>query len=134
MAAATLAPPTVLFIRNMFLDLKQRTFEFGVWTTSFFVGAALGPSIGGVLLEFFWWGSVFLIAVPVMLLLLAPPRGCCPSIGIRMPAGSTYKRGPLRRRCAGTPLRAERGRRDGFEEIPAVAILFGLGVGVLFCS
>ena len=55
----------------MFLDPGQRTFAIGVWATSFSVGAALGPLLGGVLLEFFWWGSVFLLAVPVMLLLLA---------------------------------------------------------------
>ena len=70
-AAATLAPSTLSLIRNMFLDPGQRTFAIGVWATSFSVGAALGPLLGGVLLEFFWWGSVFLLAVPVMLLLLA---------------------------------------------------------------
>jgi MFS transporter, DHA2 family, multidrug resistance protein len=69
-AAATLAPSTLSLIRNMFLDPGQRTFAIGVWATSFSVGAALGPLLGGVLLEFFWWGSVFLLAVPVMALLL----------------------------------------------------------------
>jgi DHA2 family multidrug resistance protein-like MFS transporter len=69
-AAATLAPSTLSLIRNMFLDPRQRTFAIGVWATSFSVGAAIGPLLGGVLLEFFWWGSVFLLAVPVMALLL----------------------------------------------------------------
>jgi MFS transporter, DHA2 family, multidrug resistance protein len=69
-AAATLAPSTLSLIRNMFLDDGQRTFAIGVWATSFSVGAALGPLLGGLLLEFFWWGSVFLLAVPVMALLL----------------------------------------------------------------
>jgi DHA2 family multidrug resistance protein-like MFS transporter len=69
-AAATLAPSTLSLIRNMFLDPGQRTFAIGVWATSFSVGAAIGPLLGGVLLEFFWWGSVFLLAVPVMALLL----------------------------------------------------------------
>src|SRR4030095_14942583 len=74
-AAATLAPSTLSLIRNMFLDPGQRTFAIGVWATSFSVGAAIGPLLGGVLLEFFWWGSVFLLAVPVMaLLLLLGPR------------------------------------------------------------
>jgi MFS transporter, DHA2 family, multidrug resistance protein len=74
-AAATLAPSTLSLIRNMFLDPSQRTFAIGVWATSFSVGAAIGPLLGGVLLEFFWWGSVFLLAVPVMaLLLLLGPR------------------------------------------------------------
>jgi DHA2 family multidrug resistance protein-like MFS transporter len=69
-AAATLAPSTLSLIRNMFLDPQQRTFAIGVWATSFSVGAAIGPLLGGVLLEFFWWGSVFLLALPVMALLL----------------------------------------------------------------
>jgi DHA2 family multidrug resistance protein-like MFS transporter len=69
-AGATLAPSTLSLIRNMFFDPRERTFAIGVWITSFSVGAAIGPLLGGVLLEFFWWGSVFLLAVPVMLLLL----------------------------------------------------------------
>ncbi len=69
-AAATLAPSTLSLIRNMFHDSHQRTVAIAVWITSFSVGAAVGPLIGGVLLEYFWWGSVFLIAVPVMVLLL----------------------------------------------------------------
>jgi DHA2 family multidrug resistance protein-like MFS transporter len=69
-AASTLAPSTLSLIRNMFLDPRQRTFAIGIWVTSFSLGAALGPALGGLLLHFFWWGSVFLIAVPVMALLL----------------------------------------------------------------
>jgi MFS transporter, DHA2 family, multidrug resistance protein len=69
-AGATLAPSTLALIRNMFLNPAQRTFAIGVWATSFSAGAAIGPLAGGVLLEFFWWGSVFLLAVPVMALLL----------------------------------------------------------------
>jgi DHA2 family multidrug resistance protein-like MFS transporter len=69
-AGATLAPSTLSLIRNMFLDPDQRAFAIGVWATSFAAGAAIGPLAGGALLEFFWWGSVFLLAVPVMALLL----------------------------------------------------------------
>jgi DHA2 family multidrug resistance protein-like MFS transporter len=64
------APSTVSLIRNMFLDPRQRTVAISVWITSFSVGGAIGPLLGGVLLEWFWWGSVFLLAVPVMALLL----------------------------------------------------------------
>lgn len=71
LAAATLAPSTLSLIRNMFLDDKQRTIAIGIWISSFSAGGALGPVLGGVLLEYFWWGSVFLLNVPVMLLLLA---------------------------------------------------------------
>lgn len=71
LAAATLAPSTLSLLRSMFLDPKQRTFAIGVWIASFSAGGAIGPLIGGILLQFFWWGSVFLINLPVMVLLLA---------------------------------------------------------------
>jgi DHA2 family multidrug resistance protein-like MFS transporter len=54
----------------MFLDDKERTLAIGIWVGSFSAGGAIGPLVGGVLLEYFWWGSVFLIAVPIMALLL----------------------------------------------------------------
>jgi DHA2 family multidrug resistance protein-like MFS transporter len=69
-AGATLAPSTLSLLHGMFTDKRQRTFAVGIWTASFSLGAAIGPLVGGTLLEEFWWGSVFLIAVPVMLLLL----------------------------------------------------------------
>src|SRR5262249_17274675 len=69
-AGATLAPSTLSLIRNMFLDPRQRTTAIGVWITSFSLGGAIGPVLGGVVLEYFWWGAVFLIGVPVMALLL----------------------------------------------------------------
>ncbi|WP_420497332.1 MFS transporter [Parafrankia sp. FMc2] len=69
-AAATLMPSTLALISNMFRDAKERGVAIAVWVTMFSVGIALGPVVGGALLELFWWGSVFLIAVPVMALLL----------------------------------------------------------------
>jgi len=69
-AAATLAPSTLSLIRNMFADPKQRTFAISIWVAGFSAGAAIGPLVGGALLAHFWWGSVFLIAVPMVLLLL----------------------------------------------------------------
>lgn len=69
-AGATLAPSTLSLIRNMFHDPGQRTFAIGIWATSYSVGAAIGPLLGGLLLQYYWWGSVFLIGVPVMVLLL----------------------------------------------------------------
>ncbi len=69
-AGATVAPSTLSLIRNMFHDPAQRTFAIGVWATSYSVGGAIGPLLGGVMIEYYWWGSVFLVAVPVMVLLL----------------------------------------------------------------
>src|SRR5579862_3143911 len=69
-AGATLAPSTLSLIRNMFTDATQRTTAIAIWIASFSAGAAIGPVVGGALLAHFWWGSVFLVAVPVMVLLL----------------------------------------------------------------
>lgn len=69
-AGATLMPSTLALIRNMFLDPAQRSVAIGIWISGFSAGSAIGPLVGGVLLQFFWWGSVFLLGVPVMLLLL----------------------------------------------------------------
>lgn len=71
LAGATLAPSTLSLIRVMFRDERERGLAIGVWIAGFSAGAALGPLIGGALLAHFWWGSAFLVAVPVMLLLLA---------------------------------------------------------------
>lgn len=68
--AATLAPSTLSLIRGMFLDEDQRRTAIGIWTVAFTGGFAVGPIIGGLLIEHFHWGSVFLINVPIMVLLL----------------------------------------------------------------
>jgi MFS transporter, DHA2 family, multidrug resistance protein len=70
LAGATLAPSTLSLIRSMFPDPDQRRIAVGVWISSFSAGGAAGPLVGGLLLEWFWWGSVFLLAVPLMALLL----------------------------------------------------------------
>ena len=57
-------------LREHFLDARERTTAIGVWVGCFAAGGVVGPLIGGVLLEYFWWGSVFLVAVPMMVLLL----------------------------------------------------------------
>jgi DHA2 family multidrug resistance protein-like MFS transporter len=69
-AGATLAPSTLSLIFHMFQDPKQRSVAIGVWIGAFSAGSAVGPVLGGILLEMFWWGSVFLLAVPVMVALL----------------------------------------------------------------
>ncbi|MCX4686326.1 MFS transporter [Kitasatospora purpeofusca] len=73
-AGATVMPSTLALIRNMFHDPKQRQIALGAWGGILTTGATLGPVAGGLLLDHFWWGSVFLLAVPVMaLVLLAAP-------------------------------------------------------------
>jgi len=69
-AAATLMPSTLSLIRNLFTDARQRTRAIALWSAGASGGAVLGPLVGGVLLEHFWWGSVFLINVPIMVVLL----------------------------------------------------------------
>ncbi|MFV2010002.1 MULTISPECIES: MFS transporter [unclassified Micromonospora] len=69
-AGATLMPSTLALISNVFHDARQRGVAIAVWFSCLMVGGALGPVVGGALLEAFWWGSVFLMGAPVMVLLL----------------------------------------------------------------
>ena len=69
-AGATLMPSTLALIRNLFHDEADRTKAVAIWSAALTGGVTIGPIISGVLLEHFWWGSVFLINLPVMFLLL----------------------------------------------------------------
>jgi DHA2 family multidrug resistance protein-like MFS transporter len=132
-AGATLAPSTLSLIRNMFLDSGQRTFAIGVWVTSYSIGGAIGPLIGGILLQHYWWGSVFLIAVPVMLLLLA--------LGpVLLPEFRDPKAGRLDVFSAALSVAAVLGVIYGLKRmaeggpgwLPASAMVAGLALGVAF--
>ena len=70
-AGATLMPSTLALIRNMFRDQQQRRTAIAIWTSGTMSGIALGPVLSGFLLDHFWWGSVFLINIPFMIMLLA---------------------------------------------------------------
>ena len=94
-AGATLAPSTLSLIRNLFLDPKERTFAIGVWATSFSTGAAIGPVAGGLLIERFWWGSAFLIGVPVMALLLLLGPLLLPEFRSEQPSSIDWLSAPL---------------------------------------
>lgn len=73
-AGAALMPATLGLISELFQNPQKRRRAISIWTSAFMGGFALGPIIGGTLLEFFGWGAIFLLAVPVMLpLLIAGP-------------------------------------------------------------
>jgi DHA2 family multidrug resistance protein-like MFS transporter len=69
-AGATLMPATLALIRNIFHDPRERSVAVGIWGATASAGTAIGPIVGGFLLEHFWWGSVFLINLPVMAVLV----------------------------------------------------------------
>lgn len=71
MGAAVMMPATLALIRLTFPDERERNTAIGIWGSVAVVGVALGPLVGGALLEAFWWGSVFLINVPIVLIALA---------------------------------------------------------------
>jgi DHA2 family multidrug resistance protein-like MFS transporter len=117
----------------MFLDPQQRTFAIGLWITSYSVGGALGPVLGGILLEYFWWGSVFLLGVPVMVLLLLVGPVLLPEY--RDPAAGRLD--PL---SAALSLAAVLGviwglkqiAQDGVDWLPVVSIVAGIILGTVF--
>ncbi|MFF5362258.1 MFS transporter [Streptomyces scabiei] len=69
-AGATLMPATLALIRNLFHNPRERSLAIGIWGATASAGTAVGPVVGGFLLEHFWWGSVFLINLPVMAVLV----------------------------------------------------------------
>jgi MFS transporter, DHA2 family, multidrug resistance protein len=132
-AGATVAPSTLSLIRNLFHDPGQRTFAIGVWITAYSLGGAVGPLLGGVLLEFFWWGSVFLLAVPVMALLLV--------LGpVLLPEFRDPEAGRLDLTSAALSLASvlaviyglKQLAQDGVGLLPFLAILVGLALGLVF--
>ncbi|MFL5403703.1 MAG: MFS transporter [Gemmatimonadales bacterium] len=133
LAGATLAPSTLSLIRNMFRDPAQRTTAIGVWATSYSVGGAIGPFLGGLMLQHFWWGSVFLLAVPVMLLLLVlgpillpefrdPDAGRMDLISAAMSAGAVLL----------VIYGLKQIAQDGLAWLPGLSIVAGIATGIAF--
>lgn len=133
LAGATLAPSTLSLIRSMFLDPRERTIAIGVWITSYSVGAAIGPVVGGVLLEYFWWGSVFLVGVPVMVLLLAAGPALLPEY--RDPEAGRpdlWSAGLSVAAVLSVIYGLKRMAEDGLGWLPTVSIAAGVMVGLVF--
>ena len=130
---AMLMPSTLSLLRSIFTDRKQRRFAIAVWASMFSAGAALGPIVGGILLEHFAWGSVFLMSVPVLvpLLVLAPllvPESHDPSPGRIDPLGialSMLTMVPVVYAIKETAV-------HGIGVLPLLLVLAGVGFGVLF--
>ncbi|KAB8181248.1 MFS transporter [Microbispora catharanthi] len=132
-AGATLAPSTLALITDMFRDGRQRGKAIAIWATCQFTGGALGPVLAGFLLQHFWWGSVFLVAVPAMaLLLLAGP--------VLLPEFRSDQAGRLDPASVGLSLVAVLLMVYGIKQltvesvsaVPAVALVAGAAVGFLF--
>ncbi len=132
-AGATLAPSTLSLIFSMFHDQRQRALAIAVWISAFSAGSAIGPVLGGIVLERFWWGSVFLLALPVMALLLA--------LGpILLPEYRDPDAGRLDLSSVALSLVAvlavifglKQIAQDGFAWIPTAFVLAGLATGAVF--
>ena len=133
LAGATLAPSTLSLIRNMFLDPQERTTAIGIWVTGYSVGAAIGPLLGGIVLQYFWWGSVFLIGVPVMLLLLALgplllPEFRDPNAGRLDLLSAALSMAAVLSVIYGLKRMAE----DGLHTLPVAAVIAGAVIGIAF--
>ena len=132
-AGASLLPSTLALIRTLFDDERERGVAFGVWVAVFTSGGAIGPLVGGLLVERFWWGAVFLLGVPAMVLLLV--------LGpMLLPEAKDPDAGRLDLTSAALSLLAvlsvvyglKRVAGDGPDAIAAIAVVAGLVIGALF--
>ncbi|HEY4459779.1 MAG TPA: MFS transporter [Pseudonocardiaceae bacterium] len=132
-AGATLQPSILALISNMFRNDKQRSTAISLWATSLLVGVALGPLVGGVLLQKFWWGSVFLIGVPVMVLLLVTAPFLVPEYRDRN-AGRIDLLSVLLSLAAVIPVvyAIKEIARAGIRPANMIALVVGLVAGVVF--
>ena len=130
---AMLMPSTLSLIRNLFLHPAQRRTAIAIWAAGFSGGAALGPIVGGFLLEHFWWGAVFLLSVPVLipLLVLAPifvPESKDPSPGKIDAWSILLSFGAMVPTIFGIKEIAQ----SGFSVVNLALIVAGVGLGVVF--
>ena len=132
-AGATLSPSTLALIGTMFRQPRQRAVAIGVWMACFMSGAAIGPIAGGLMLEHFWWGSVFLLAVPAMVLLLILGPVVLPEY--RDPAARRLDLGSVVLSLAAilpVAYALTETARTGLRPLPASAGVAGLALGAVF--
>lgn len=132
-AGAAVMPSVLALVTGLFTDEKQRGRALGVYLTCFMAGATLGPLVGGVLLDHFWWGSVFLVSVPgiVLLLVFGPsllPEQKAPEAGKLDPVSVVLSLAAILPFVYGLDQLA----RNGWDWFPAVALVFGIAVGLVF--
>ncbi|QIX28534.1 MFS transporter [Nocardioides sp. JQ2195] len=130
---AMLMPATMSLIRNIFTDAGERRIAIAIWMAGFSGGAALGPLVGGWLLEHFWWGSIFLIALPVLvpLLVLGPrllPESRDPDPGPVDLAGILLVSTAL----AAIVFAIKTVATHGFDQVAVLTIGIGIAAGVAF--
>jgi DHA2 family multidrug resistance protein-like MFS transporter len=132
-AGATLAPSTLGLISNMFTVPRQRAVAISVWMACFMGGAALGPVVAGMLLDHFWWGSVFLLGVPAMALLLVLGPVLLPEYR-DAGAGRIDLPSVVLSLAAILPVvyGLKELARDARQIVPAVAVVFGVAIGWVF--
>jgi len=132
-AGATLMPSTLALIRNMFHDEKQRRTAIAIWTSATMSGIALGPVLSGFLLNHFWWGSVFLINVPFMILLLGLGPLLVPEFRARQAGRFDFVSSAL---SLGAVLPVIYGMQEvsanGAQPVNIAAIVVGVGIGAAF--
>ena len=132
-AGATLMPSTLALISNMFRDPHQRNVAIGVWMSCFMGGMSVGPLVGGVLLDSFWWGSVFLLGVPVMLVLLVTAPALLPEYRDEQAGRLDLVSVVL---SLGTVLPVIYGLKEiaqhGVQAASLAAVLVGVGFGITF--
>jgi DHA2 family multidrug resistance protein-like MFS transporter len=132
-AGAAVMPSVLALVTGMFTDQRQRSRALAIYLTCFMGGATLGPLVGGVLLEYFWWGSVFLVAVPgmVLLLIFGPfllPDQKAPRPGRLDPLSVVLSLGAILPFVYGLKELA----RNGWEPLSAAVLVSGIAAGVLF--
>lgn len=130
---AMLMPSTLSLLRSIFTDRDQRRLAIAVWASMFSAGAAAGPIVGGILLEHFAWGSVFLMSVPVLvpLLILAPllvPESRDPRPGRIDPVSIALSMLTM----VPVVYAIKEIAVHGFGPLPVVLVVVGLAFGVVF--